>query len=475
MYGKIVQKKGRGVMPRAMTKEEKYKQMIETPVQKLIPRLAVPTIISMLVTSIYNMADTFFVSQIGTSASGAVGVMFSAMAMIQAIGFTLGMGSGNYISRSLGSRDEEAASQSAATAFFTGGIIGIAIAVLGTIFSKPLVYLLGATDTIAPFAQDYARYILIAAPFMITSFVMNNILRAQGNAVFAMIGITVGGILNMFLDPVLIFGFGMGISGAAIATMASQMVSFAILLYQCNRQKGCISILPGKFTPTLKMYGEILHAGLPSFCRQGLASVATVALNFAAGPYGDAAIAAMSIVSRFMMFINSSLIGFGQGFQPVCGFNFGARRYDRVLEAFWFCVKVAVVMLSGFGIVAFLFSRPIITVFRREDAEVIRIGTRALRLQLVTMPFQAWVIMVNMLTQSIGYGFRASLVAMGRQGLFLIPALLILPGTCGLLGLQISQPAADMLTFVLATGIVVGILKELGQMRDDESRAKLQN
>lgn len=462
-------------MPRAMTKEEKYRQMIETPVQKLIPRLAVPTIISMLVTSIYNMADTFFVSQIGTSASGAVGVMFSAMAMIQAIGFTLGMGSGNYISRSLGSRDEETASQSAATAFFTGGIIGIVIAVAGTIFSRPLVYLLGATDTIAPFARDYARYILIAAPFMITSFVMNNILRAQGNAVFAMIGITAGGILNMFLDPVLIFGFGMGISGAAIATMASQMVSFVILLYQCNRQKGCISIRLGKFTPTLKMYGEILHAGLPSFCRQGLASVATVALNFAAGPYGDAAIAAMSIVSRFMMFINSSLIGFGQGFQPVCGFNFGARRYDRVLEAFWFCVKVAVVMLSGFGIAAFAFSRPIITVFRREDAEVIRIGTRALRLQLITMPFQAWVIMVNMLTQSIGYGFRASLVAMGRQGLFLIPALLILPEAWGLLGLQISQPTADMLTFVLATGIVAGILKELGQMRDEERRETFQN
>lgn len=456
-------------MAKAMTKEEKYRQMIDTPVEKLIPRLAVPTIISMLVTSIYNMADTFFVSQIGTSASGAVGVMFSAMAMIQAIGFTLGMGSGNYISRSLGSRNEDVAAKSAATAFFTGGIIGAAIAVFGTLFSRQLVYFLGATDTIAPFAQDYARYILMAAPFMITSFVMNNILRAQGNAVFSMVGITAGGILNMFLDPVLIFGFGMGISGAAIATMISQIVSFSILLYQCNMQKGCISIRITKFTPTLGMYGEILHAGLPSFCRQGLASVATVALNFAAGPYGDAAIAAMSIVSRFMMFVNSSLIGFGQGFQPVCGFNFGAKRYDRVLDAFWFCVKVAVVMLTSFGIIAFVFSRPIITAFRREDAEVIRIGTLALRLQLATMPFQAWVIMVNMLTQSIGYGFRASLVAMGRQGLFLIPALLILPGFLGLLGLQLCQPLADMLTFALATGIVMGTLKELRQMRDHEA------
>lgn len=456
-------------MAKGMTKEEKYRQMIETPVNRLIPRLAVPTIISMLVTSIYNMADTFFVSQISTSASGAVGVMFSAMSMIQAIGFTLGMGSGNHISRSLGNRDEERAGVFAATAFYTAAIIGTAILVFGTLFSRQLVFFLGATQTIAPYAQDYARYILIGAPFMMTSFVMNNILRSQGNAVFAMVGITVGGILNMILDPLLIFGLSMGISGAAIATMVSQMISFAILLYQCNARPDCIKIQLSKFRPSGKVYGEILHAGLPSFCRQGLASAAAVILNFAAGPYGDAAIAAMSIVTRFMMFINSSLIGFGQGFQPVCGFNFGAERYDRVLEAFWFCVKVAVIMLTVFGVVSFGISRPIITAFRREDLQVIEIGTLALRLQLLTMPFQAWVIMVNMLTQSIGYGFRASLVAMGRQGLFLIPALLILPKMFGILGLQMAQPIADMMTFVLATVIVSGILKELGQMRENQN------
>lgn len=456
-------------MAKGMTKEEKYRQMIETPVNRLIPRLAVPTIISMLVTSIYNMADTFFVSQISTSASGAVGVMFSAMSMIQAIGFTLGMGSGNHISRSLGNRDEERAGVFAATAFYTAAIIGTAILVFGTLFSRQLVFFLGATQTIAPYAQDYARYILIGAPFMMTSFVMNNILRSQGNAVFAMVGITVGGILNMILDPLLIFGLNMGISGAAIATMVSQMISFAILLYQCNARPDCIKIQLSKFRPSVKVYGQILHAGLPSFCRQGLASAAAVILNFAAGPYGDAAIAAMSIVTRFMMFINSSLIGFGQGFQPVCGFNFGAERYDRVLEAFWFCVKVAVIMLTVFGVVSFGISRPIITAFRREDLQVIEIGTLALRLQLLTMPFQAWVIMVNMLTQSIGYGFRASLVAMGRQGLFLIPALLILPKMFGILGLQMAQPIADMMTFVLATVIVSGILKELGQMRENQN------
>ncbi len=457
-------------MAKTLTKEEKFKQMVQTPVNQLIPRLAVPTIISMLVTSIYNMADTFFVSQIGTSASGAVGIIFSAMAMIQAVGFTLGMGSGNNISRALGNREEERASVFAATAFFTAGLIGILFLVFGMLFSRQMVYFLGATVTIAPYAQDYARYILIAAPFMMCSFVMNNILRAQGSAMLAMVGITTGGILNMILDPILIFGFGMGISGAAIATMASQMISFSILLYQCNSHEDCIRIQISRFRPGLKIYGEILHAGLPSFCRQGLASAAAVVLNFAAGPYGDAAIAAMSIVTRFMMFINSSLIGFGQGFQPVCGFNFGARRYDRVLEAYWFCVKVAVLMLTIFGTVAFIFSRPIVTAFRREDLQVIEIGTLALRLQLLTMPIQAWVIMVNMLTQSIGYGFRASLVAMGRQGLFLIPSLLIFPKVFGVLGVQIAQPLADVFTFLLATGIVLGVLKELKRLQGEQEK-----
>lgn len=443
-----------------MTKEEKYRQMVEEPVNRLIPRLAVPTIISMLVTSLYNMADTFFVSQIGTSASGAVGVMFSAMAMIQAVGFTLGMGSGNNISRSLGNQDEEKAGVFAATAFFTAGMIGICFFVFGTLFSRQLVYLLGATRTIAPYALDYARYILFAAPFMMCSFVMNNILRSQGNAMLAMVGITTGGILNMVLDPILIYGFHMGISGAAIATMASQMVSFGILLYQSNCHEDCIKIRISKFKPSLEVYGKILHAGLPSFCRQGLASVAAVVLNFAARPYEDAAIAAMSIVARFMMFINASLIGFGQGFQPVCGFNFGAKRYDRVLESFWFCVKVSVVLLTVLGAVSFVLARPIIAAFRKEDLEVIAIGTKALRLQLLTMPIQAWIIMCNMLTQSIGYGFRASLVAMGRQGIFLIPSLLLLPLGFGLLGVQMAQPIADVCTCVLGTVIVVGVLRE---------------
>lgn len=448
-------------MKQPMTQEERFIQMTETPVSKLIPKLAVPTIISMLITSIYNMADTFFVSQIGTSASAAVGINFSLMAMIQAIGFTLGMGSGNYISRLLGRKEREEASRTAATGFFTALTLGLIMALIGLPNIESLVRMLGATETVAPYARDYAQYILIAAPYMTCSFVMNNILRSQGNAFYSMLGIATGGILNMILDPLFIFGLGLGISGAALATILSQLVSFCILLYQCNKQEGSIHIQISKFTFKWRIYKEILHAGLPTFCRQGLASVASVTLNVAAAPFGDAALAAMSIVTRIMMFISSSLIGFGQAFQPVCGFNFGAKRIDRVQEAFWFCVKVAVILLSALGIVFFILGPQVLRAFRRDDLEVIRIGTLALRLQCVMLPFQAWTIMVNMLTQSIGYGFRASIVSMGRQGICLIPALLILPKTRGLLGLQLSQPVADGLTFLIATAIVINVLKDL--------------
>ena len=451
-------------MKRDLTYDEKHKMMVETPVNKLIPRLAVPTIISMLITSIYNMADTFFVSQLSTSASGAVGVNFSLMAMIQAIGFTLGMGSGNYMSRMLGEKKDEKAQKACSTAVYTAFVFGLLLAVFGIWNIESLVRVLGATETIAPFAKDYGRYILIAAPYMTVSFVFNNHLRAQGNAALSMIGITTGGVLNVILDPILIFGFEMGISGAAIATIVSQFVSFLILLALVIRSGNVLKPHPKYFTMKGWVFKEILSAGMPTLGRQGLASVASVLLNVASSGFGDAAVAAMSIVTRIMMFINSALIGFGQGFQPVCGFNFGAKRYGRVLEAYYFCLKVAFVFLTVMAVVMFAVSNPIMRMFRREDAEVIRIGALALKMQCVLLPVQSFTIIGNMLTQSIGYSFRATLTAIGKQGLFFIPAILILPGIYGVPGLQLAQPVADLLTFILTQAIVVMVLKELKEM-----------
>ena len=449
-----------------MTSQQRSEMMLHAPVSRIIPRLAVPTIFSMLISTIYNMADTFFVSQLGTSASGAVGVTFSAMSIIQAIAFTIGMGSGANLSRALGAGKQEEAHRYCSVGFFTAVGMGVIVMILGNLNIDWLVRFLGATETIAPYAKDYATYIFYAAPFMMGSFALNNLLRFQGLAFYGMLGITSGGILNMILDPILIFGFNLGTAGAAIATAISQAVSFFILLLQCNLRKDTISISPRNFRPTLKMYGNIFYTGVPSLGRQGIASVSTILLNTAAGQHGDAAIAAMSIVSRFVMFINSTVIGFGQGFQPVCSFNFGAGRYTRVRKAFWFCVKVSTVILLVLGLGSFFFAEPIITVFRRNDPDVIRIGTLALQLQLITIPLWGFIVMSNMFTQSIGYGLRSTTISTARQGIFLIPALLIFPPMLGLLGIQIAQPVADVLTFLMTFLIVSGVLRQLKSMPD---------
>lgn len=451
-------------------KQDQYYEMANAPISKIIPKLAVPTIISMLVTSIYNMADTFFVSQLGTSASGAVGIIFSAMAIIQALAFMIGMGTGNFIARMIGAGNRKLAEELASIAFFTGFGVGLVIAVIGNANIGQLVRMLGSTETIAPYAEAYASYIFVAAPFMICSFIMNNLLRFQGKALFAMVGITTGGVLNMVLDPIFIFGLDMGTAGAALATGLSQFVSFCILLFMCNSREDCISIHPKKFKPTLAIYGEIIHGGLPSLGRQGIASIATITMNTMAQPYGDAAIAAMSIVNRFMMFVGSAMIGFGQGYQPVCSYCFGARLYDRVKKACVYCVKVSTIFLLAVSVIGLIFSGNIIQMFRKDDLEVIRIGTLALRLQLLTMPLQGLVVMGgNMTPQSIGYGIRATIVSTARQGWLLIPILLCTVPVFGVLGIQMAQPIADVGTFILAAVVTKGIFKDLDRKKAEMS------
>ena len=446
---------------KVLSEEEKYKQMMEEPVQSLIPRLAVPSMVSMIVVAVYNMADTFFVSRLGTSASAAVGVVYSMVAIIQAIAFMIGMGSGNEISRLLGAKKQEEAERYVAIGFFTELILGTCIALFCVIYVRTLVYALGSTKTIAPYAISYAQYVLLGTPFIMASLGMNNMLRFQGNSFYSMLGIATGGILNMFLDPLFIYGFHMGIIGAAVATTLSQIVSFSILLYQCNKMPACISVSLKNFKPSLKRYSLILQFGLPSLARQGVAGVSTIILNFSAHPYGDAAIAAMAIVMRIIMFLNSLVIGFGQGFQPVCGYCYGAKNYKRVEEAYRFSLKVCFLMLIVMGTVVFIFAKPLITVFRKEDAEVIRIGYLALRLQCLTIPLAAQITMANMFSQTTGYPFRASIVALLRQGICLIPVLFILPPLFGLLGVQMSQPISDIFSAGIAFFITNGILREL--------------
>ncbi|MBO5248576.1 MAG: MATE family efflux transporter [Clostridia bacterium] len=444
-----------------MTQEERFRLMTESNLHRLIPRMAVPTIISMLVTSVYNLADTYFVSKISTEASAAVGVIFSLMALIQALGFTIGIGSSTYVSRLLGEKNREEADRTVSTAFFTALLVGTVFAAVGITFREQIVRALGAIPEVHALAVDYATYIFMGAPFMMGLYVLNNQMRAQGSATLSMIGVMSGGILNIALDPLFIFGFGWGIAGAAIATVLSQFISFCILLLLNNRVKNIISVRFRALRPSLKIYKEILHGGFPSLCRQGLASLSSVVLNLAAGPYGAAALSALSIVNRFMMFIYSALVGYGQGFQPVCGFNFGAKRFDRVLDAYRFSLKVGIISISILGVGAYIIAPQVMTWFRADDPEVIDIGIRALRAQCFTLPLQAFMMLSQFLCQSIGFGFRAALIAMGRQGLFLIPAYLILPKFLEVTGLVISQPCSDLLTAAMALLIMSTLYRKL--------------
>jgi putative MATE family efflux protein len=444
--------------------DAKYIKMTQTPVPKLVMSLAIPSIISMVITSIYNMADTYFVSQINTSASGAVGISFSLMAIVQAIGFTMGMGSGNYIAKLLGQKDAEGAAKVAATGFFTTFGIGVVFAVLGMIFLNPLVRLLGATPTILPYAIDYTRYILLGVPFMMSSYVLNNILRYQGSSLYSMFGIGFGGILNIILDPIFIFSLNMGTAGAALATIISQFVSFCLLLLASGKG-GNLKISFANFTPKLDIYKEILRIGMPSFYRQSLASITGIILNQTAGPFGDAAIAAMSIVARVFHLAVAALIGFGQGFQPVSGYNFGAKLYNRVVEAFWFCIKISVIGLTIASIIGFIFAPQIISIFRKDDLQVIQIGAVAMRYQCVTFPLSAWIIINNMLVQTIGKSREASILSLARQGLFFLPLILTLPVFLGLTGIQLSQPLADVATFIMALPMGIRVVNELKQLQ----------
>lgn len=455
-----------------MDQQEKVTYMLNEPVPHLVCQMAVPTIISMLVTSFYNMADTFFVGRINTQATAAVGVVFSVMALIQACGFFFGHGSGNFISRKLGAGEFDEAGKMASTGFFTAFLTGIVLGAFGLIFLTPLAKALGSTPTILPYTKDYMRIILVGCPFMMSSFVLNNQLRFQGSAAYAMVGIVTGAVLNIALDPLLIFVCGMGVAGAALATVISQVVSFC-LLFLMSRKGGNIRVRLKNFKPSAWLYKEIFKGGIPSLCRQGLASVAQICLNRSAGMYGgelgDAAIAAMSIVSRITMFANSALIGFGQGFQPVCGMNYGAKRYGRVREAFAFCVKYAAVFLAVISLAGFLFAGPLVTVFRREDPDVIRIGTLALRLQCAVFPLNAWIVMCNMMLQSIGKAFRASIVAAARQGIFFIPLIWILPAFFGLLGVQMCQTWSDVCTMLVSVPLGIGVLREMRRMEEGEN------
>lgn len=450
-------------MPEIKTETAQYKKMTETPIPKLIITLGIPTTISMLVTSIYNMADTYFVGKIGTSASGAVGVVFGLMAIIQAFGFMFGHGAGSIISRRLGAKDVESASKYASTSFACALLAGLCITVFGLLFLNPLMRILGSTDTILPYARTYAAFILLAAPFMASSCVMNNILRYEGRAMFAMVGLTTGSILNIFGDWLLMQVFELGVLGAGISTAVSQIISFFILLFMFVSGKTQSKFARRWITKDIGDVALICKTGMPSLMRQGLSSVSTMVLNGQAGIYGDAAVAAMSIVNRICFFIFCFGLGIAQGFQPVSGFNYGAKKYGRVREAFFFTLTACEVLLGSIAIIGMMFSPHLVGVFR-DDPKVIEIGTFALTAQLIALFFQPLSVCITMLFQSVGKNRQATFLSMLRSGVCFIPVILILSRTMGLTGVEISQTVADVISFFVSMPFAIRFMRELKNM-----------
>ena len=422
--------------------------MTTEPVGKLLFMLSVPTIISMMVTNIYNLVDTAFVGTLGTSESGATGIVFGYMAILQAIAFMCGQGAGSIMSRKLGAKELEEATKYSSTGFFLSFALGLIMAVLSFVFMKPLLYLLGSTPTIAPYAGIYIFYILLSAPFFTSSLTMNNLLRYEGKAKLGTVGLMIGAVINIFGDMVLMFGLKLGIAGAGISTAVSQFISFGILLSMFLRRKTQTRISVKYVARDLKTVWDVMATGFPSLLRQSLNSVATMLLNRTAGMYGDEAVAAMSIVSRISFFPMAVAIGIGQGFQPISSFNFGANKKDRVRKAFWSALAGEECVLTLISVPMCIFAGTLVQQLR-DDPRVIELGIRALRLMCVGQLFVPLTMMVEMGFQSIGEKLMASFASCLRSGLLFIPTLLILKNIRGISGIQEAQPLSFVFTFIV--------------------------
>ena len=450
------------ILPKEQTPEEKRREMLERPVQPLILSLAAPSIFANIVTTLYNLADTFFVGQMGvTSASAAVGVAFVTMTVIQSVAFYFAQGTGIHMSRCLGAGKTEEAAVYVNTGIAATVTIGTLIALVGHLLLDQLCYIGGATQTILPYARTYISIILFGAPFIASGFLMNMQLRFQGESFYSMLCMVAGAVLNTILTPLFIFPLGLGIAGSALATVVSEAASFALLLAEMHRAG--ITPLGLKYVkvPNATMMRIINNGGVPSFARQVMLGVATSLLNNAAAPFGDAAIAGIAVVQRITSVGNFFQIGIGQGFQPITGYNLGAKRYDRIREAYFTAIRLAFISVAAIGVITFIWAPQLIAVFR-DDPDVVAFGTLTLRLCSITMPFTGVAMVTNFLLQTSGKMWRATFLGACRLGLVLGPVVLVLPPLLGMLGVQIAQPTTDIITTLIALPMAYGILREMG-------------
>lgn len=443
-------------MTEAEQKRQDYRKtmMLTEPLPKVITKMAAPSIISFLITSIYNLADTYFVSSLGTNATAAVSVNASLDQIIMMAGSMLAVGAASYISRLLGAQKEERASRVFSVAFFAAVAFGAVVMALGIAFMHPMVRLLGATDTCEQYAVEYATYVLLVAPFMAANFVMNQCLRSEGSAMLSMIGMGFGGVLNCFLDPLFIFYLDMGVAGASIATAISKFVSFAILIFPYLTHRSLLRLSPRLFRPDGEIVGQIVSVGSSSLFRNGLAVISAIVLNNIAGGISDSVLAGIGVATKVMMFPFGVILGFGTGFQPVAGFNWGAKRYDRVEESYRFAARTAIIGAAVMGLLLAVFAEPLIALFAKTDPEMQAIGALAIRLQCLALPAHSWVAVVNMLCAGLGKALGAVLLSTARQGTCFLPIVFPMAYFLGATGVAAVQAVADVLSIALAVPLV---------------------
>jgi len=427
-----------------------HKRMTETPVARLVLSLSLPAVVANLMTSIYNMADTYFVTSLGDSAVGAVGIVYSLQSIIQAVGFGIAMGASSLISRNLGAKKNDEANKYASSSFYMAMLCGAIIMAVCFINLEGMLRLFGSTKTILPYAKEYSTVILLAAPFSCALYVINQSLRAEGKATFSMISMLVGGIVNIILDPIFIFDCNMGVMGAALATSLSQLINFSISMSFYISGKSIISLSPKNISRKVEDYFLVFKTGAPTVLRQGMGALSTTLLNISVKPFGDAAIAAVSLANKIYMLLRGIILGVGQGYQPVAGFNFGAGRYERVKKAFVVtCIMGSVIAVMTAVLIAIV-PADIMAFFRDNSPEVVRIGSKMLRFLAVSLPFLAYSSYVNMTYQCLGFVKGASFLAACRQGIFFVPLLFILSIAFGLDGILAVQASADLLTFAIS-------------------------
>ena len=436
-------------------KELRRKAILNDDLLPLLVKTSIPTIIGILVMVIYNLTDTFFVGILNNkSMTAAIGIVFSFMSFIQAIGFWFGYGSGNIMSKKIGENEEKEAEIISSIGILFAIVIGILIAILSCFFVLPLSKFIGgsASENLLNFTVEYLKVIIISIPFGLYSITLYNQLRLCGNVKDGMIGLLIGMAVNIVLDPVLMFVFKFGFIGAGYATLIGQITG-CIVLTNLSGKNGNIAVNLKKVRINKDRVYHILAGGMPNFSRQSITSIALILLNVVASKYGDGVIAALTISSRILALAYMIMIGWGQGFQPICAMNYGAKQYDRVKKAFKFAVVGGTLFLIMAAILLYVFSELFIKTMS-NDNEVILVGSEILRMQCITLPLLGYFAISSMLMQNIGQYFWASIISISRQGIFYIPLLYILSNIFGEFGIYLLQPVADVLSFGLAVIVV---------------------